>query len=472
MNKNKKNLLKIITIVIVLCLFISVPVYSQFFIISNDYPTDQQMDYIKKVLQVAKVYHIGKYSYDDLIDMMFAGLFKSLDKYSEYMKPQEAKDFTESVNGEFSGIGVQIEKQDDYIVIVGVFDSTPAKEAGLKVGDKIIAADGKSLIGKTTDDAVKLIRGPEGTTVVIDILRDGKTYRFSIVRRKIKIPVVEYKVLENNIGYIKLTQFSQGASNEVKKALDEFDKKNIKNIIFDVRNNPGGYLDEAVKICELFVPEGPIVTIEYNTFKEDYKSKNKSPKYKLVVLTNESSASASEIFAQAIKDRKVGIVIGTKTYGKGTVQSLIGLPETSTKKGYMAKVTVAKYKSPSGYYVEGKGVVPNIEVQDDSLAQFGPDKILSLTATKSFKKGDMDLEILAAQQRLYYLGYLGSWTGKMDDTMVAAVKKFQKDNKLSQTGVLDITTQKKLNDRFTEFLKSKYVDKQLQRAVQYFKQGK
>lgn len=180
------------------------------------------------MLQVAKVYHIGKYSYDDLIDMMFAGLFKSLDKYSEYMKPQEAKDFTESVNGEFSGIGVQIEKQDDYIVITGVFDGTPAKEAGLKVGDKIIAADGKSLVGKTTDDAVKLIRGQEGTTVVIDILRDGKTYRFSIVRRKIKIPVVEYKVLENDIGYIKLTQFSQGASNEVKKALDEFDKRELE----------------------------------------------------------------------------------------------------------------------------------------------------------------------------------------------------------------------------------------------------
>jgi len=472
MSKNKKLFLKIVAIVIALSLFVAIPVYSQFFIISNDYPTDQQMDYIKKVLQVAKVYHIGKYSYDDLIDMMFAGLFKSLDKYSEYMKPQEAEDFTESVNGEFSGIGVQIEKQDDYIVITGVFDGTPAKEAGLKVGDKIIAADGKSLVGKTTDDAVKLIRGQEGTTVVIDILRDGKTYRFSIVRRKKKIPVVEYKVLENDIGYIKLTQFSQGASNEVKKALDEFDKKGIRNIIFDVRNNPGGLLDEVVKICEFFVPEGPIVTIEYNTFKDEYKSKNKNPKYKLAVLTNESSASASEIFAQAIKDRKVGVVIGTKTYGKGTVQTLISLPETATKKGYMAKVTVAKYKSPSGYYVDGKGVIPNIEVQDDSLSQFGPDKILALTATKKYKKGDMDLEVLAAQQRLYYLRYLSSWTGKMDDATVNAIKKFQKDNKLSLNGVLDITTQKKLNERFTEFLKSKYVDKQLQRAIQYFKQGK
>ena len=472
MKINRKLLIKIVAIVVALSILVAVPVYSQFFIISNDYPTDQQMDYIKKVLQVAKVYHIGKYSYDDLIDMMFTGLFKSLDKYSEYMKPQEAKDFTESVNGEFSGIGVQIEKQDDYIVITGVFDGTPAKEAGLKVGDKIIAADGKSLVGKTTDDAVKLIRGQEGTTVVIDILRDGKTYRFSIVRRKIKIPVVEYKVLENNIGYIKLTQFSQGASNEVKKALDEFDKKGIKNIIFDIRNNPGGLLDEVVKICEFFVPEGPIVTIEYNTFKDEYKSKNKNPKYKLAVLTNESSASASEIFAQAIKDRKVGVVIGTKTYGKGTVQTLIYLPETSTKKGYMAKVTVAKYKSPSGYYLDGKGVIPNIEVQDDSLSQFGPDKILTLTATKKYKKGDMDLEVLAAQQRLYYLGYLSSWTGKMDDAMVNALKKFQKDNKLSPSGVLDITTQKKLSERFTEFLKSKYVDKQLQRAIQYFKQGK
>ncbi|WAM34172.1 S41 family peptidase [Caldicellulosiruptor morganii] len=470
MNRNKK--FKVIAIVIVLSLLISVPVYSQFFIISNDYPTDQQMEYIKKVLQVAKDYHIGKYSYDDLIDMMFAGLFKSLDKYSEYMKPQQAKDFTESVNGEFSGIGVQIEKQDDYIVITGVFDGTPAKEAGLKVGDKIIAADGKSLVGKTTDDAVKLIRGQEGTTVVIDILRDGKTYRFSIVRRKIKIPVVEYKVLENNIGYIKLTQFTQGCSDEVKKVLSEFDKKGIKNIIFDIRNNRGGLLDEVVKMCKFFVPEGPIVTIEYNTFKDEYKSDNKNPKYRLAVLTNESSASASEIFAQAIKDTKVGVVIGTKTYGKGTVQTMIYLPETDTKKGYMAKVTVAKYKSPSGYYVDGKGVIPDIEVQDDSLAQFGPDKILSLSATKKFKKGDMDLEVLAAQQRLYYLGYLKNWTGRMDDETVNAVKKFQKDNKLYPYGVLDITTQKKINERFAEFLKSKYVDKQLQRAVRYFKEGR
>lgn len=231
-------------------------------------------------------------------------------------------------------------------------------------------------------------------------------------------------------------------------------------------------MDEVVKICEYFVPEGPIVTIEYNTYKDEYKSKNKETKYRLAVLTNESSASASEIFAQAIKDRKVGVVIGTKTYGKGTVQTLIGLPETGTKKGYVAKVTVAKYKSPSGYYVEGKGVVPDIEVQDDSLSQFGPDKILSLSATKKFKKGDMDLEVLAAQQRLFYLGYLSNWTAKMDDSTVAAVKKFQKDNKLYPSGVLDITTQKKLNEKFLEFVKSKYVDKQLQRAIQYFKTGK
>lgn len=468
MNRNKKLLLKVVAVVVALSLFIAIPVYSQFFIISNDWPTDQQMDYIKRVLQVAKVYHIGKYSYDDLIDMMFAGLFKNLDKYSEYMKPQEAKDFTESVNGEFSGIGVQIEKQDDYVVIVAVFDGTPAQEAGLKVGDKIIAANGQSLIGKTTDDAVKLIRGQEGTTVVVDIMRDGQTYRFSVIRRKIKIPVVESRVLDNNIGYIKLTQFTQGASADVKKALDEFDKKGIKNVVFDIRNNPGGLLDEVVKICEYFVPEGPIVTIEYNTFKDEYKSKNKNPKYRLAVLTNESSASASEIFAQAIKDTKVGIVIGTKTYGKGTVQTLLGLP----KNGYMAKVTVAKYRSPSGYYVDGKGVIPNIEVQDDSLAQFGPDKILTLSATKRYKKGDMDLEILAAQQRLYYLGYLQAWTGKMDDATIEAIKKFQEDNKLYQSGELNIITQKKLIAKFNEFLKSKYVDKQLERAVQYFETGR
>lgn len=207
MKINKKFLIKIVVIVVVFFIFVVVFVYFQFFIILIDFFIDKQMDYIKKVLQVVKVYYIGKYSYDELIDMMFLGFFKSFDKYLEYMKLQQVQDFMQSVSGEFLGIGIQIEKQEDYIVVVGVFDGIFVKEVGLKVGDKIIAVDGKFLVGKIIDDVVKFICGQEGIIVVIDILRDGKIYRFFIVRRKIKIFVVEYKVFDNNIGYIKFIQF-------------------------------------------------------------------------------------------------------------------------------------------------------------------------------------------------------------------------------------------------------------------------
>jgi len=460
---------KIVAVILIFTVLIATPVYSQIFIIGDDL-TQDQLNYINNLIKIIKYYHINGYSnYDDIIDLMFDGLFKNLDKYSEYMKPQQAQDFSQTVSGKYSGIGVQIEKQEKYITITGVFDKTPAKEAGLKVGDKIISVNSESVVDKDVNYVASKIRGAENSTVNITILRDGSTYDFTLIRKKITVPVVEYKILNGNIGYLKLTQFTEDSSKQVKEALDVFDAKKVKKIILDIRNNPGGLLDEVAKIAEYFVPEGPIVTIEYKgEAPQVYSSKNKQPKYKLVVLTNESSASATEILAQAIKDTKVGIILGTKTYGKGTVQVTIPL----SKANYMAKLTVAKYKSPSGYYVDGKGVIPNKEVLDDSLKDFGPDKILTLSAKEKFKKGDMNLEVLAAQQRLYYLGYLTNWNAKFDDQMVIAVKKFQKDNKLSSSGELDLNTQKKIIEKFNEFLRQKYVDKQLNEAIKYMQNVK
>ncbi|MEZ0537258.1 S41 family peptidase [Caldicellulosiruptoraceae bacterium PP1] len=461
---NKIKIKRTIIIAFLIAILIATPVYSQIgYVISLEQLTQEKVDYIKTILSMVKGYYIKDLTYDELIDSMFDGLFKNLDKYSAYMKPQEANEFTQSVNGEIYGIGVQIEQQDDNIVVIAVFDNTPAKEAGIKVGDKIIAVNGESLIGKDVNYAASKIRGLVDTTVTVDVLRDGSTYSFTMIRRKIKIPVVEYKIIDNKIGYIKLSQFTQNSSVDVKNALNEFDKKNIRKVIFDVRNNPGGYLDEVVKMAEYFVPEGPIVTIEYRGSKDEYKSKNKFPKYRVAVLANESSASASEIFAQAIKDTGVGVVIGNKTYGKGTVQVTIPV----NKPGYMVKLTVAKYKSPKGYYVDGKGVQPNIVVNDDSLKDYGPDKILPLSAKNRYKKGDTSLEILAAQQRLYYLGYTKTLSTTLDTVTFEAIKKFQKDNKLTVYGGLDISTQKKLIEKFNEFLKAKYVDKQLNEAINY-----
>ena len=291
------------------------------------------------------------------------GMLQGLDDYSDYYTKEEAERFMKKVSGDYAGIGVYIEKKGSYIGVINPIENGPGEKAGLKPGDLIIAVDGKAVKDISIEQVSSLIQGPKGTEVKLTILREGVAtpINVTVTRDNIKINPVKYEILEGNIGYIKLDEFNKHATEYIKEALKEFDKKGVKKVIFDVRNNPGGLLGQAIEVSKLFIPKGPIVHIRSNAkVGTTYISTLEKPKYELVVLVNSNSASASEIFAGAVKDRKAGTLVGTITYGKGLVQSMANLPD-----GSIIKMTTAEYLTPNKISINNKGVEPDIVVVNE-----------------------------------------------------------------------------------------------------------
>lgn len=366
--RNKNHILKLVLIgIILLSLSMPLPAYGESFDVGYFLQ-------IKNLIQKNYVYDIGE---QELIEGAIKGLFYHLDENSGYYTKEEFDGLLQDITGDFVGIGVYIGDKDGQIVIVDTIKNGPAHKAGMKAEDIILNIDGKDVKNLTLDEVIKLIQGKEGSKVNIMVERgQGKKLKFTLNREKIKINPVDYKIIDKNIGYIRLNQFSQNSCDEIVLALKEFDKKNISNIIIDLRDNPGGLLDQAVNISKLFIPEGPIVHIKFKGGKiTTYYSSLKKPKYNLSVIVNENSASASEIFAGAVQDRKAGKIVGVTTYGKGTVQQLVSLPN-----GDGMKLTIAEYLTPNKRNINKKGIVPDIVVENKG------DKDLQLEkAIQSFK---------------------------------------------------------------------------------------
>ena len=296
----------------------------------------------------------------DLSEAALKAMLKSLDPYSDYYTKEEAADVYMNILGYFTGIGIYIQKGEDYIDIINPIEGTEAEKAGLLLGDIITSIDGQDTKDMTLNEASKRIKGEEGTKVKLEVLRNNKKLNFEITRKEVTINPVKYEKLSDDIAYIKLTEFSKNSTEEVKKALYFFQTEKISKIILDVRNNPGGLFDEAVAITSLFVERGPVVHVkEKNASPISYFSAVVYPNKDLVLLINEKSASASEILAGAIKDRKAGIIIGKKTFGKGTIQNMIPLLN-----GSLIKLTTAEYLTPNYTSIHGLGIEPDIIVDN------------------------------------------------------------------------------------------------------------
>ena len=296
----------------------------------------------------------------DLSEAALKAMLKSLDPYSDYYTKEEAADVYMNILGYFTGIGIYIQKGEDYIDIINPIEGTEAEKAGLLPGDIITSIDGQDTKDMTLNEASKRIKGEEGTKVKLEVLRNNKKLNFEITRREVTINPVKYEKLSDDIAYIKLTEFSKNSTEEVKKALYFFQTEKISKTILDVRNNPGGLFDEAVAITSLFVERGPVVHVkEKNASPISYFSAVVYPNKDLVLLINEKSASASEILAGAIKDRKAGIIIGKKTFGKGTIQNMIPLLN-----GSLIKLTTAEYLTPNYTSIHGLGIEPDIIVDN------------------------------------------------------------------------------------------------------------
>jgi len=295
------------------------------------------------------------------------------DQYTSFIDPRIAAIINEDASGEFQGIGAYVRMRDDgKLEIAGIIPNTPAEAAGLKSGDRVLAVDGQSIVGYSIYEAIALIRGPAGTQVTLLIERPGQenTFEVTITRARIEIPLVEAKMLEGNIAYIRLTDFSATATQQMTDALADLMSRNPKGLILDLRDNPGGWLDQALNVADLFLDRGVIATQRSKEGEEVFRSRDGGPaeSIPLVVLVNKESASASEIVAGAIQDRGRGILIGEQTLGKGSVQRPYRLRD-----GSELRVTIAHWFTPNNRAINGRGLTPDIVVPWPENAKPGED---------------------------------------------------------------------------------------------------
>lgn len=328
-------------------------------------PANLDYSSVEQVYDSLRAKYDGQLSADQLLDGMKAGLVKaSGDPYTEYMSPKEATEFNEDLSGTFTGIGAELGKGSDgkTIVIISPIDGFPAAKAGLRAKDVIAEINGKSAYDIDVSDAVKQIRGEKGTKVKLKIVRGDQTLDFEITRDQITIPSVEHKILDGNIGYLKISRFAEDTASLSKEAADSFKQAKVKGVILDLRGDPGGLLDAAVNVSSLWLPSGKTVLLEKRDGKviKTYKAQGDAilEGTPTVVLIDAGSASASEITAGALRDNKAASLLGEKSFGKGSVQQV-----ESLYNGGILKVTMARWYTPNDKNIDKAGIKPDQEVK-------------------------------------------------------------------------------------------------------------
>ena len=335
---------------------------------SNEISIYEKIDLFGEVFDKINKEYVEEINQSDAMDAAINGVLQSLDPHSAYMSPEIFENMQTETSGEFGGLGIEVGMESGVVKVISPLDNSPATKLGVKAGDYIIKINGEQVQGKTLNEAVELMRGPVGSEIEITVRRIGfkKSLTFKIIREIIKIKSVKSEIKNNNVGYIRLTTFNENSSDQIEKSIKKFKKENkIKSYILDLRNNPGGLLSQAIKITDFFLNNGEIVSTKSRKAFENRKWFAKEGDIingtTLIVLINYGSASASEIVAGALKDHKRAILIGENTYGKGSVQSILPLKN----KGAI-RLTVSKYYLPSGKSISEIGVVPDIEIIEES----------------------------------------------------------------------------------------------------------
>ena len=327
-----------------------------------------KIDLFGEVLDKINKEYVEEVDQSDTMDAAINGVLQSLDPYSSYMSPKNLEEMQTETKGEFGGLGIEVGMEAGVVKVISPLDNSPAEREGVKAGDYIVKINDTQVQGKTLNEAVELMRGPVGSTLEITVRRVGlrKSLVFNITREIIQVASVKSEVLDEKIGYIRLTSFNENSDDQIKKKIREFKKnKKIEGYILDLRNNPGGLLGQAIKISDFFLDDGEIVSTKG-------RKKNENQKWfaregdiingkALIVLINKGSASASEIVAGALKDHKRAVLVGEKSYGKGSVQSIIPLKNRGA-----IRLTISKYYLPSGKSISEVGVTPDITVEEES----------------------------------------------------------------------------------------------------------
>jgi len=328
----------------------------------------EKIDLFGEVIENIKKEYVDDVNQSEMMDSAINGVLQSLDPYSAYMSPELFKEMQTDTRGEFGGLGIEIGMEAGVVKVIAPIDDTPAEKAGIKAGDYIVKIGSEQVQGKSLMEAVKLMRGPVGTSVKLTVRRKNvkKPLEFNITRKIIEIQSVSSEIIskKKNIGYVRLKSFNENSDNQFLKSIRKFEKnKKVIGYVIDLRNNPGGLLTQAINITDFFLDDGEIVSTKGRKVSETRKffaKKGDETQGKpIVVLINNGSASASEIFAGALKDHKRAIILGENSYGKGSVQSIIPL-----RNGGGMRLTISKYYLPSGKSISEVGVTPDIFVEE------------------------------------------------------------------------------------------------------------
>ena len=350
-------------------ILILLTIFNFFFIPANSTNNlYEKIDLFGEVLENIKKDYVDDVDQSEMMDSAINGVLQSLDPYSAYMSPELFKEMQTDTRGEFGGLGIEIGMEAGVVKVISPIDGTPAEKAGIKAGDFIVKIGKEQVQGKSLMEAVKLMRGPVGTSINLTVRRKNikKPLEFRITRKVIEVQSVSSEVIskKKNIGYVRLKSFNENSDNQFLKSIKKFEKNSkIKGYVIDLRNNPGGLLTQAINITDFFLNDGEIVSTKGRKISETRKffaRKGDEVKGKpIVVLINNGSASASEIFAGALKDHKRAIILGENSYGKGSVQSIIPL-----RNGGGMRLTISKYYLPSGKSISEVGVTPDILVEE------------------------------------------------------------------------------------------------------------
>ena len=324
----------------------------------------KNIEIFTEVLRQVEKNYVEPQKAKDLVYDAIKGMVSSLDPHSSFMTKEEYNELMTETKGSFSGIGIEITVKDKILTVVSPIEGTPAYLAGMKAGDRIIKVEGESTLDMSLMEAVKKIRGPEGSTVKLTVLREGeeKPLEFAITRGVIPLKSVRYFFIAPGIGYIRVSNFQSNTAEDLTKALEVLEKNGqMKGLVLDMRNNPGGLLSQAIDVSELFLDSGIIVSTKGRTGSHDIEArahKNSRPRtYPIVVLVNGGSASAAEIVAGALQDNKRALILGSRTFGKGSVQTILPLSD-----GSGLRLTTARYYTPSGKSIQSSGITPDVEI--------------------------------------------------------------------------------------------------------------
>ena len=345
-------------------------------VISAEIDIYKKIDLFGEVLEKINKEYVDEFNQSESMDSAINGLLQSLDPYSSYMSPKIFDEMQTETSGEFGGLGIEVSMEAGVVKVISPIDDTPASRAGLKAGDYIVKINDVQVQGKSLSEAVDLMRGPVGSGIELTVRRRGerKALTFNIIREVIQVQSVKSEIIDENIGYIRLTSFNDNSSNQIEKQIKKLKKnKNLKSFILDLRNNPGGLLSQAIKISDFFLENGEIVSTKSRKKSENRKWFAKKGDITdgktLLVLINYGSASASEIVAGALKDHKRAIILGENSFGKGSVQSVIPL-----KNGGGIRLTISKYYLPSGKSISEVGVSPDIVVEEQNQFKLNSEK--------------------------------------------------------------------------------------------------